>query len=474
MAFTYLLEIIKTLPSKKQQEMVVFLSSGLFNRSKHTAEIAQLYQIILGTAPGFSEDLLNKDQICLQIFGESTLVPGRLEKVIAGLNKYLRSFLLIQQYCSESNEDVQQIDWARWLRTNGFAEPAQKVILKLKNKKDTEQAESLEHYYSKLLIAEEGHEWESTHNQAKGDLDIPKLLFSLDQYYHNYRAELQNRYRLQQKATQLPDLGLAEASMKSSQGESILLQITQKIGELLSKELPSAEEFKDLMQLLHRNAGSLSLSTLAQFYGYLRSAFTLLINAGHTSLLPLFHEVHKDNLERGYFFVHGKISIHSYLNLVRVAILSKEYEWAKKFTEDYKDLIIGGDEGRFFYKLNITECFFAEGRFKDAIDHLPEASSSTYYHHMVRHLELKIYYELRSDLLLYKIDAFRKYTERTMHKTISSNLWAMELNFLNILIQLNQSPLKNKARSARLIARIESKKALADRVWLLEKARELG
>jgi hypothetical protein len=34
--------------------------------------------------------------------------------------------------------------------------------------------------------------------------------------------------------------------------------------------------------------------------------------------------------------------------------------------------------------------------------------------------------------------------------------------------------LKNKARSARLIARIESKKALADRVWLLEKARELG
>jgi hypothetical protein len=113
-------------------------------------------------------------------------------------------------------------------------------------------------------------------------------------------------------------------------------------------------------------------------------------------------------------------------------------------------------------------------RFEEAIDHLPDASSSTYYHHMVRRLELKIYYELRSDLLLYKIDAFRKYIERTLHKTISANLWAMDLNFLNILIQLNQSPLKNKARSARLIARIESKKALADRPWLLEKARELG
>lgn len=454
--------------------MVVFLSSGLFNRSKHIAEIAQLYQIILDAAPGFSEDLLSKELVCFQIFGEPNIVPGRLEKVVAGLNKYLRSFLLIQQYCSESNEDVQQIDWARWLRTNGFAEPAQKVILKLKSKKDTEKAESLEQYYTKLLIAEEGHEWESTHNQAKGDLDIPKLLFSLDQYYHNYRAELQNRYRLQQKATQLPDLALAEATLKSAQEESILLQITQKIGHLLAMELPSAEEFKELMQLLYSKAGGLSLPTLAQFYGYLRSAFTLFIDAGHLNLIPLFHEVHKDNLERGYFFVHGKISMHSYLNLVRVAIKAQEYKWAKKFTEDYKDLIIGGDEGRFFYKLNITECFFAEGRFEEAIDHLPDVSSNTHFHHMVRHLELKIYYELHSDLLLYKIDAFRKYTERTMHKTISSNLWAMELNFLNILIQLNQSPLKNKARSARLIARIESKKALADRAWLLEKARELG
>jgi hypothetical protein len=167
MAFTYLLEIIKTLPPKKQQEMVVFLNSGLFNRSKHTVEIARLYQIILGTAPGFSEDLLNKDQICLQIFGESTLVPGRLEKVIAGLNKYLRSFLLIQQYCSESNEDVHQIDWARWLRSNGFAGPAQKVILKLKSKKDTEKAESLERYYNKLLIAEEEHEWKAHTTKLK-------------------------------------------------------------------------------------------------------------------------------------------------------------------------------------------------------------------------------------------------------------------------------------------------------------------
>jgi hypothetical protein len=147
---------------------------------------------------------------------------------------------------------------------------------------------------------------ESTHNQAKGDLSIPMLLLNLDQYYQNYRTELRNRYLLQQKATQLPDLTIAEATAKLSQGESILLQITQRIGDLLSKDLPSTEEFRDLMQILHRQQDSLSLQTLAQFYGYLRSAFTLFINAGHFNLVPLLHEVHKDNLDRGYFFVHGK------------------------------------------------------------------------------------------------------------------------------------------------------------------------
>jgi hypothetical protein len=167
------------------------------------------------------------------------------------------------------------------------------------------------------------------------------------------------------------------------------------------------------------------------------------------------------------------MSPHVYLNIVVVANRAKDTPWAKAFAEQYKDRVIGDVGSKYFYKLCMSQILFAEQNFDAALDYIPDVPSSFHYHHMIRRLELKIYYELHSDLLLYKIDAFRKFIVRTATKTIAANLRAMDLNFLNILTQLTQVPRKDAARSARLVTRIEAKKLLADRPWLIEKAKEL-
>ncbi|MBC7776006.1 MAG: hypothetical protein H7246_11275, partial [Phycisphaerae bacterium] len=255
--------------------------------------------------------------------------------------------------------------------------------------------------------------------------------------------------------------------------KNILLQISKKIHHILKQDFPRVQEFHEMIDLLKTNENALTFQTRAQFYAFLRSACTLMINSGQIDFYPVLHEMHKDNLERGYFFVNGFISPNVYLNLVAVAYGAEDLQWAKKFTEQYRNKVIG-DEGQFFYRLNMAKCLFVEGKFEEASDYIPEAPSSSHYHHMVRRLEIKIYYELHSDLLLYKIDAFRKFIVRTATKTIAANLRTMDINFLNILMQLIQTPRKDKARSARLVTRIEGKKLLAERPWLLEKARELG
>jgi len=474
MIITYLLEIIKVLQPNQRQEMALFLSSPHFNRGKNAQDLISLYQIIMDAAPDFSEGVLNKDWLCSQVFSEPIKVPGRLEKLISDLSKLLRSYALTQLYFSESNDDQQQIDWAKWLRTHGLTEASRKTMVKLKSKKERERFESLELYHADLLIAEEEHQWEGTHNVLKGDLGIPAVIYHLDLYYFNYRTELENRYLLQQKGPQLPDLAWTNVGMDFWQKESVLLQIAKSINDILNKGLPSSEGFQDLMHLLLSKEDVLSFKTIAQLYAYLRNYCTLLINGGDLKFIPILHEIHKDNLKRNYFLINGEISPNVYVNIVQVATRAKEYDWAKGFTEEYRQSIIGGDEGRFFYHFNMVHCLFAERRFEEALDHIPDAPSNSHYHHMVRRLELKIYYELNSDLLLYKMDAFRKFIVRTATKTIAANLRMMDLNFLNILMQLTQTPMKDKTRSARLISRIEAKKLLADRAWLLEKARERG
>ena len=233
-------------------------------------------------------------------------------------------------------------------------------------------------------------------------------------------------------------------------------------------------DFYDILELLQMHEGALTFQTLAQYYSFLRGACSLLINNGKLEFIPVLHEIHQNNLLKGYFFTNHKMAPSAYINLIMVAIRAKDVNWAIDFAEQYKKKVIGDEADQFFYRFGMAQCMFSDKKFDQALKFLPDTPSSSHFHHMVRRLEIKLYYELQSDLLSYKIDAFRKFIVRTAPKTISANLRELDLNFLNILTQITQSPAKDKNRSEKLIKRIESKKLLADRAWLIEKARELG
>ncbi|MEQ1625220.1 MAG: hypothetical protein ABL870_11045 [Sediminibacterium sp.] len=453
MTKTYLVEVIKALKPAERQEIALFLDSPLHNKGGNSKDLIQLYQVILNAAPEFTDNLLDKGKVYFEIFSDPKIVPGKLEKLMADLNKLLRVYCLTQQYFVENKEVVQQVDWVKWLRLRGLSDRSQQLMAKLISKDENVSLESLDRYRTNLWIAEEKHLWELNYNQVKGELYIPNLIECLDLYYHNYRTELANRYLLQQKATQLPEGDFFETDIVIYQEKSILLQISKKIFELLKEEPPSGVEIQHLIELLSSHEANLSFHTLDHFYAYLRNFCTLLINAGHTDFIPVLHQINKDNLARGFFLLLGKIPPHGYLNLVQIATRAKDYAWALKFTEDYKDIIVGGDEGQFYYRLNMAQCLLSLGQFEEALSYLPDSSSNTHYHHIIRRLELKLYYELRSELFDFKLDAFRKFIERTAPKSLADNIRIMNLNFCNILLQLSQSPPKDKTRSARLVQR---------------------
>lgn len=451
----------------------MFLQSPFCNGGKNAKDILRLYQLILEASPEFPDEAVEKNKIYQRLFSGQAVVQGKLEKVMAELNGLLRTFSLTRMYFAEEKQDQQTLHWAIWLRERGLAERSQQVISKWKNQREQEDKESLEVFHSDLLIAEEEHEWKSTYNKLKGDLNIPQLLERLDLYYFNYRFEISNRYLVQQKAANLPDLDGKGASLEWLLPKSALLQISKKIHDILTKENPSVEDFNHLLLVLKDNESKFSTQILSQHYTFLRNLCVILINTGNEHFVPVLHEIHKDNLLKGYLSFHNQLPTSAYLNIARVAIMTGEMTWARAFIEEYKNRLVGGDEEGFCYKLNLTQFLFDQEKYEEALSQIPETASNFHYHHMARRLELKIYYEIQSDLLLYKLDAFRKFIERTAPKIISAGLKEMNLNFLNILLQLAQSPPKDKVRSARLIDRINSKKSIAEKAWLLDKARQL-
>ena len=473
MTNSYLIEVVRAMLPTEREEFASLLGMPQYNRANNAKELERLYHTILQAAPGFGAEDLAKNTVYFKVFTEKKMIQGKLEKLMADLNKLLRTFALNKRYFAESNDMQQQLDWAAWLRERGLMDRAQQAITKLKAQGSQEKTVSLAQFRTDLLLMEEVHEWESLQNQFKGDLSIPRIIESLELYFYTYRTALANRYLLQQKTAQLPHIELLKEEDFYLE-QNVLLQISKDIYAVFQKDTPTIGDFQRLMKILKDHEDGLSEPTIIQFYVFLRSACNLLINAGSLEFINILHEIHIDNLERGLFFLNDEIHPNSYLNLVQIATRARDYAWAKNFTETYKDRIFGGDEEAFCYRLNMAQCLFAEGCFEEALTFLPEAPSSSHYHHIVRRLELKLYYEMDSELLPYKMDAFRKFIERTAAKSIAADQKTLHLNFVNMLLQLSQSTPKDKGRSQKLIARIQSKKLVAERAWLLEKARALA
>jgi len=80
---------------------------------------------------------------------------------------------------------------------------------------------------------------------------------------------------------------------------------------------------------------------------------------------------------------------------------------------------------------------------------------------------------LRSELLTYKLDAFKMFLSRTSQKLLSENQRQINSDFANLLHQLIHSLQGDPKRSELLVKRVLEKKQSAEWPWLLEKAKEL-
>ncbi len=256
--------------------------------------------------------------------------------------------------------------------------------------------------------------------------------------------------------------------------ENSILFAEASIFRLHRHRVPPAEEVQDFMRWLNAHEHEMGNESNYRFWAYLRGFCSLLLNAGNREMIPVLHQIHEDNLRKGYLFFEGKLSSSAYKNVTQVALVAHQRTWAFEFVEKYKDLVIGENESRDFYRANLANCYFETGEFEKALDVLPSASSYSDYHSAVRRLELKIYFEMESPLLPFKIDSFKMYVHRSGKNLYSEVKTDLLLNFVNILQQIVKSPKGDKVRSQQIIRRIEKKKAVAEKNWLIEKAKQLA
>ena len=106
MRHTYLLEIISALSSEELQQFQLFLESPYFNSGAQSSDLLNLYKIIKSTAPDFDEQKLIKEIVYQQLFPNAKHIDGKLEKLMAELNKLLRTFCVVNDAASDIQSEA--------------------------------------------------------------------------------------------------------------------------------------------------------------------------------------------------------------------------------------------------------------------------------------------------------------------------------------------------------------------------------
>lgn len=470
MKHSFLSTLFNTLTEKELASFERFIQSPYFNYGANQDKLLAFFYF-LQQNPG---DPPGKEEIFKLLYPDTPWVPGKIDKLMSEFANLLRQFLLIEQRMEDGNSFGNQLDWAVILRKRGLSSRYGTVINKAAQMLEENSVESLEHYYHEFQLAYEQYDLESQSNQLKNDLNLVETISRLDIYYLARRVELLNFLLLQRKMVRIevPDHLLLDYTgfvSKNDIDNKALLSLSLKINEQLASDRPSADNIHEIFTRLQENEHRIDPVTRQNFYAYLRNLCTLLVQMGDKSFLETLHNIQRDNLRKGYLFVDGKLTPSAYLSIVRTAVKVGRQEWALAFIEEYKDFLFNEAAKDDYYCLTKAECLFSLQRYGEALDVLPANFSDVLYLTHSRRLELKIYYELQSDLLPYKLDSYKMLISRASKKVLSDALREFESNFANMLLQIIQCPPGDIARKEKIAARIKEKKSVADREWLLEK-----
>ncbi len=199
-------------------------------------------------------------------------------------------------------------------------------------------------------------------------------------------------------------------------------------------------------------------------------------HTGRPGFLSELMDIYRLMLKKGMFVAtrDGYFNHHEFKNIVNFSLKNKEYAWAEKFIEEYKDGL-PPDQKDDTYNYSLSRLFFEKGNYEEALNYLAKVKYEVPMANMnIKNLMLRIYYELdMTEQALHLIDSYRHFlgTQLIIPK-LHRSLNRQFLKHLKALIKQKESPDKKEIEDLRID--VMQDKTVANRDWLLEKIEELS
>ena len=442
------------------------------------------------TTPYYTEYDINLPEKHENPDPKPTKISGysRLNDLMTDLLKLVRQFLAQEQINKQQDEEKEfdgLLAEAHFFSKHGIKDAFDLSIDRASKNLRKQKIKGSAWLYRKYLLEQTIHIFKSIFYDAKDDTNLLKTHKYLDTFYATLKMELACKLSLlgndvkldiekgNQKNIQEAKI-LTEALLPVIQTHTLtspMLSFLVKVYEMVNSEFLQ-KDIEILENILTENKKTIPHEDIVEMSAFIRVFWTRLYKKkrNEQNLIKVF-EKFEEHLKNKYLYRHDKLLQTTLTALVNLGLKLKKDEWVENFLAKHPaEKIWNLDEPNGLYDLNQSNLYIHQNQYTKII--LPNNNlRNVFFDAVYRILVIKLYYENDSPLLDNAINNFRNRIAERMpitHKPTFNNF----LNFLQKILNL-KGLYGEKLKIEQLIKAIEEEENVAEKLWLIEKAKEL-
>jgi len=241
---------------------------------------------------------------------------------------------------------------------------------------------------------------------------------------------------------------------------------------LCLKEPLETAHFQSWKSVLAAHAGQFEPTELRGVYLLGINYCIRRMNSGQKEFAREAFELYRAGLAQNLLLEGGRMSGFSYKNIIRIGTVVGEHAWVQGFFEEYKPTL-HPREREAIYRYNLAFLHFQNHDFAQAMPLLQRLELEDRLNLLdARRMLVRSYYELgEHQALLSLLSSFTAYLRRQKDLGYHQDL---NLNLLRFTRRLIETRPGDKLAAQKMVAEIQETERLAEKNWLLEKARLLA
>lgn len=457
-----LLALLKTFKPNELARLDDFVQSPYHNKNRHVLALWQYLEQRLKDA----ELVMDKAGAFAAMMPHKPFDDLKLRHVTSMLLKLVEDFMTVEK----STDNERRLKLLSAYRERKLPKHFEGI-----KRQGAKGALSITDYYAAYQAAMEEEQMSEQTQERRKTTHLQRVSDSLDVFYLTSKLKqgcamlsYQNVFKQQYRFDLLEEV---LAHLQQHSYTEPLLNLYHH-GLLILRNPADEASFVELKRLLQVHQADIPLKEAQDLHVIARNYCIRKLNTGEVAYVAELLDLFRFELAHGILLNElGQLSPSTFKNIVAVASRQREYDWAEQFVTDYAAHL----EPRYhndYLNYNLARISFDRRDYARCIQLLSQVE----YHDVfvaadARTLLVKTYFELdEHDALSALLDSFRQFVTRRKELAYHKENYLNIIKFTKRILSLGpyEKPRKNALEHA-----LQNTKVLTEKVWLLDKLRQL-